>query len=172
MTTSPQRGFTLVETLVAIAVVMIAVVGPYYSVQQAIMASNAARDQLIASSLAQEAVENIYFLRNSNYLAGRSWLWNMSDCMTTDGCYVLPVSGGTPVSCGAGGCPALRMCTVFGYTIYSSTNCSGTTSRFTRTVKIETIAADKQVLVTVRVNWVTNGRSYVVVVNENLYNWL
>lgn len=160
------RGFTLVETLVAIAILMIAIVGPFYSVQQAITASYISRDQLIASSLAQEGVEYVYFLRNNNYLAGNSWLTGMNSCTGTYGCAVDPTQN-TVTACTAGGCAPLKLSTTGLYT--QSGNYPVT--RFTRTVKIQTVSAT-EVHVTVTVTWLTEHNNYTVSINEELYNWL
>jgi prepilin-type N-terminal cleavage/methylation domain-containing protein len=161
-----NRGFTLVETLVAIAILMIAIVGPYYSVQQAIMASNVARDQLIASSLAQEGAEYVYFLRDSNYLKGSSWLTGLTTCQSTNGCTVDP-SQSAIAACSSSGCPALKLSTS---DLYTQTG-SYPVTRFTRTVKLQAVSAtEERVMVTV--TWNTEHHDYSVNVVEDLYNWL
>jgi prepilin-type N-terminal cleavage/methylation domain-containing protein len=166
------RGFTLVETLVAIAIIMIAIVGPYYSVQQAITASAIARDQLIASSLAQEGAEYVYYVRDSNFLAGTSWLSGLDNCRTsspynhTYGCTVDP-SQSAVAGCSSSGCPVLKLNTSDVYT-YSG---SYPATKFKRTVKIQTVTST-EVRVTVEVTWSTEHHSYTVDVVENLYNWL
>lgn len=165
MTSSSQRGFTLVETLVAIAILMIAIVGPYYSIQQAIVTTYAARDQLIASSLAQEGEEYIYFLRDSNYLNSASWLTGMDSCFGSAGCAVDPPQN-TLTSC-SGICTPLKINSNNLYT--QSGNYPET--RFTRTVKIQNVNAN-EVQVTVTVTWITSHRNYSVNTVENLYNWL
>ncbi len=175
-TTGSSRGFTLVETLVAIAIIMIAIVGPFYSVQQAIMVAYTSRDQLIASSLAQEAAEYIYFLRDNNYLATRGWTTYIDKCTSTYGCVVDPSQHdqtlGDPttnsvVACSSGGCPALKLSSAGIYTQSGSS----TTTRFTRTVKVVAVSGT-QIQVTVQVAWITEHVAHTVVVTENLYNWL
>ncbi len=166
---APIQGFTLVETLVAIAILMIAIVGPYYSVQQAITASYASRDQLIASSLAQEGAEYIYFLRDNNYLANAPWTQGMDPClvsMHSNGCTVDPVLNSL-VSCAQTGCPVLNLNSATA--LY--TQSSGDPTRFTRTVKIVNVTP-QQIQVTVQVNWSSQHNAYTTLVTENLYNWL
>lgn len=174
------RGFTLVETLVAIAIIMIAIVGPYYSIQQAIVASFAARDQLIGSSLAQEGEEYIYFLRDKNYLqatelnaSGINWLTGMDACTGTYGCLVDP-SQNTLTQCTNAGCtnvsggnPALKLASNGLYTQAGNYPLT----RFTRIVKIQTMNAH-EVQVTVTVTWITSHRNFTVSSVEELYNWL
>lgn len=166
--TQSQKGFTLVETLVAIAILMIALVGPFYSVQQAIMASYASRDQLIASSLAQEGAEYIYFLRDNNYLSGAAWLTGMGACLGSSGCTVDPSQSSGLAAC-SGTCPVINLDTAHG--LYTQVTTNTTPTRFTRTVKLVQISST-QVQVNVQVTWITEHRSYNVNVTENLYNWL
>jgi len=169
-TSSHRNGFTLVETLVAIAILMIAIVGPYYSIQQAIVTSYAARDQLIASQLAQEAEEYIYFTRDNAYLGSsdwNAWLSSLSACTGTYGCVVDPGLN-TVASCSSSGCPALKQNSNNG--LYTQTG-SYPTTRFTRTVKMTPINVNEEA-VTVTVNWITEHRSYTVTTVDDLYNWL
>ena len=47
-------GFTLIEALVAVAILALAVAGPLYAANRALVAAGIARDRLTASYLAQE----------------------------------------------------------------------------------------------------------------------
>lgn len=161
-----QRGFTLVETLVAIAILMLALMGPYFSIQQAIVTSYAARDQLIASQLAQEGQEYIHFLRNTNYLSSADWLSGMDACEGPYGCTVDPAQNDV-TACTSAGCPALMQSTTGLYT----QNGSYPATRFTRTVKIQTVSST-EVEVTVTVNWITEHHPYSVTIADDFYNWL
>ncbi len=170
---SRTQGFTLVETLVAIAVLTIAIVGPFSSVQRALVASDTAREQLIASMLAQEGVEYIRNVRDDNYLGSRSWLTGLSLCQS-DTCSIDPSAGdpnislGTPIhACGsATSCPLY----VSSANLYNQQN-SGTITPFTRRVLITTVSAT-EVKVTVTVSYTARNVPYTVVVNENLQDWL
>jgi prepilin-type N-terminal cleavage/methylation domain-containing protein len=164
----PDAGFTLVETLVAIAILMIAIVGPFYMLQQAITSANTARDQLIASSLAQEGVEYVYYVRNNNYLAGRSWLSGISGCTSSAGCTVDAVRNEI-AACASSGCPPLNVYSSGGSTRY--VHSLGSSSRFTRTLRLTQVSAN-QLQVSVTVQWTTNRAPYTVQVVEDLYNWL
>lgn len=71
VTTSPsahnsQTGFTLVETLVAIAILLVIIVGPMSIAQKGIQNAFFAREQLTAVFLAQEAIEGVRELRDNN----------------------------------------------------------------------------------------------------------
>jgi prepilin-type N-terminal cleavage/methylation domain-containing protein len=62
-----NQGFTILETLVAISILVLALTAPLAIVAQALRSSYYARDQVTAYFLAQEAVE---FLRNKRDYAG------------------------------------------------------------------------------------------------------
>lgn len=61
-----QGGFTIIETLVAITILMIAVAGPLTVANQALHAALDARTQMIASNLAQETIEEIRNYKDNN----------------------------------------------------------------------------------------------------------
>lgn len=172
---APGRGFTLVETLVAITVLVIAIVGPLYAIHRSVIASYTARDQLIATALAQEGVEYIRNERDGNYLGGApDWMSGLAACEGTTGCTVDPsqnVIQACPTSAN-GGCPALRM-NPASKLYMQSTNSGYPQTKFTRKVEVRDVgSAGTEVDVIVTVSWVTLGIPYTVVVHEHLYNWL
>jgi len=63
-----SSGFTLVETLVAIAILMIAIAGPLTVAEKGLSASIYARDQLIGSYLAQDGMEYIKNMADTNQI--------------------------------------------------------------------------------------------------------
>lgn len=72
------RGFTLVETVVALAVLTAAIVGPMSLVSSGIVSARASKNLTIASYLAQEGMEIARGIKENNVLAGRSG--NGGDC--------------------------------------------------------------------------------------------
>ena len=63
-----MKGFTLVETMVAITILTLAVSGAFMAASSAINAANIASDQLTASYLAQEGIEYVRVMRDNTYL--------------------------------------------------------------------------------------------------------
>lgn len=63
-----DTGMTLVETLVAVSILAVAIVGPMTLTMQSLAAAYYARDQVIMSNLAQEAIEAVRAVRDSNVL--------------------------------------------------------------------------------------------------------
>ena len=64
-----SSGFTLIETMVAIAILTLAVAGPLYTANRAIVAAQTANAQMTASYLAQEGIEYMRMVRDDAYLA-------------------------------------------------------------------------------------------------------
>ncbi len=62
---SHQAGFSLIETLVAISILLVAIVGPLTIASRGLEGSLYAREQITATFLAQEGVELIVKLRNN-----------------------------------------------------------------------------------------------------------
>lgn len=175
MISAPQRGFTLIETLVAITVIMTAIAGPLYAMQQTLKMSQSASDQLIASSLAQEGVEFVRAIRDNNYLynigtgSSRSWLYGLDgtsssvNCITAN-CVVDPTQNTVsrtvnPLYLSATG-------------LYNQAN-SGSSTPFTRTVRITRIGGTMtEVSVQVVVSWQDRGETQNVTIVDYLHDWL
>lgn len=168
------KGFTLVETLVAISILMISIVGPMYSVFKAVQTTYIARDQLIATALAQEGIEYVIHFRDNHYLYNVknpstpiSWTSGLAPCIGQNCMVDVTVSETTaPVTC-SGTCSPLTISDtgLYGYAP------SGTPSRFTRTVSIQTIGAN-EMMITSTVTWINAAMPFSVSVHEDLYNWL
>lgn len=74
-----KSGFTLVETLVAISILIIALTGPLAIIAQSLKTSQFSRDEITAAYLAQEPIEYIRNMRDQNGLResnSSNWLRN------------------------------------------------------------------------------------------------
>ncbi len=63
-----KKGFTLIETLIAIAIIMIAITGPFAATENSINAATISRDKTIAVFLAQEGIEYVRAVRDKVYI--------------------------------------------------------------------------------------------------------
>ncbi len=79
-TAKPTKGFTLVETLVAISILMLAVTGPLYFSSESLKAATYSRDQITAFYLAQDAFEQIRKIRDDNLSGSGSWNDGLTQC--------------------------------------------------------------------------------------------
>ena len=73
------KGFTIIETLVAIAVIMLAIVGPLTIANKGLVAAISARDQVTANYLAQDALEYLKNIRDNNLLAAVDWMRGINE---------------------------------------------------------------------------------------------
>ena len=70
--TSKIRGFTLVETLVAVAILMIAIAGPLTIANQALTAALNSRNSMIGTYLAQDGMESLLSIKD-NHVKSNDW---------------------------------------------------------------------------------------------------
>lgn len=99
-----KKGFTIIETLVAIAILMIAIAGPLTIANKGLQTATYARDQMIASYLAQETMEYMKNTRDNNIYSGYNWLNGFGSggsCVNSTGnyCDADPRDGFTQANC-------------------------------------------------------------------------
>lgn len=104
-----KKAFTIIETLVAITILMIAISGPLTAAFRAMNASVASRDQMIANFLAQDAVEYVRNVKDNNIAnSAEGPLYVLSACTVRNKCYVetLNTSFDTAIDkgCSSDGC--------------------------------------------------------------------
>jgi len=175
-----QNGFTLVETLIAISVLLVALGGPMTIAQRGLSAAFVSRDQVTASFLAQEAIEYVRKVRDGNGIAGSgtSWLSGLDPACVTSACRVDALAN-TVAACPAGGCPALRYNTTNHTYNYSSVGPNNVLSPFIRSVRITRVpnadcpspALACEVTVTVTVSWQTRMNARTTTVVDYLLDW-
>ena len=149
-----MKGFTLIETLIAITILTLAIAGPMVTASRAIVAAQTARDQLTASYLAQEGIEYVRVMRDNEYLA--AYQAGGSDVSTTAWNNFLAVSINQcrEATCGA----------------YGYTQQDGTATPFTRTIQAIDISSGDERIVS-KVSWRFHDIPYSVIVTDNLTPW-
>ena len=102
-----RRGFTLLETVVALSVIIGAVIGPVTLVTRGLVGGSFSKNKIVALNLSQEGVELARLIRDSNILCdqlngGSDYDWkkhpvrgNLSDA------YALDVENKATIRCGA-----------------------------------------------------------------------
>lgn len=182
-----HKGFSLVETLVAITLLAVALVGPFIAVRNALTGSYIARDQLIASMLAQEGMEYLRSIRDNNYLASpqRDWLDGFS-AAARDACFGASPSGvctvdptrgdfhgdssGMQEYASVSAAPVLKLSSTNLYNQQPAT-ATNVDTQFKRTVVMQSLSAT-EVRITITVSWSRSGQSYSTVVTDVLRDWL
>lgn len=164
------KGFSLLETLVALAILNAAILGPITLAVNSIRSASLSHNITAASFLAEEAAELVRAQREENIYAGNNWLANLDGCTTGGPCRISMDTAGeiSIVSCG-GSCAPLKRDFDAGLYWYES----GDTSIFTRTFTIEEIKNEKEVKVAVTISWKERflGGNQNVKLESHLSNW-
>ncbi len=182
-----NSGFTLVETLVAISILMIAITGPLVISSQVLNYSYFARDQITAAYLAQDAIEYIRNVRDQNFLANlsnpgsKNWLaagdtLTLVDlCGTNKKCKLDSQVSSSISVCSSDpniGCGVMQYNKETG--IYNYTSGIGgdiVDSKFTRDITLNQIT-DNEIQIKATVSWNTgNVKNQSLTLTENLFNW-
>ncbi len=166
------RGFSLIETLVAVSVMMMAIAGPLSIASHGLLSAQFARDQVIAFHLAREATELVRNRRDTNVIGGASsWIDGMDVCMAPDICKVDVLSGTLDfTACPVGGCEPLNISKTEGVYAYT-TGLNWDESRFTRNITMEEMSADRELKVRVDIIWETGTLSKTFTITEHFFNW-
>lgn len=160
------RGFTLIETLVAVSVLLLSLAGPLTLAVQSLNSAYYARDQITAFYLAQEAVEYVRATRDQNYLSGEAWLSGLDDCL--DASCTVNFPDFTHAVC-SGTCGPVLLNETTG--LYGDD--TGGASIYTRTMTLETVSGvDNEVIIRVNVSWQSRGLTRQFTITEHLLNWL
>lgn len=163
----------MIEVLVAVAILLLATVGPMTIASRSMQHAQFAREQNTAFFLAQEAIEAVTALRNERalehidqYPSGPSaWSWTGDSAL--DDCFVSSNSDGCGidwrdnsltnniVDCSVAGACRLYLNAADTRARYSHVS-GGSPTQYARVVKLESIAADV-VSVEVTVSWQATG---------------
>ena len=188
-----DRGFTLVETLVATSILSVAILSMLVVLSKNITNTNYAKRKIIASYLAQEGVEYLRNMRDTYVLydsTNTQTGWNAFNAKLTSagatcqtGCYfnngntnyanhtqATYKSNLSLISCSSASCTN-------GALLYDSSTgkygfASGTSSGFTRKVQTSVAGGGNETDVTSTVTWKQGTASYSITFSEALFNWM
>lgn len=179
-----MKGFTLIETMVAITILTLAISGPLFTANRAIVAAQSARDQLTASYLAQEGIEYVRAMRDNEYLSAYSQpgatnvsatAWSnflassISQCRTMT-CTLDPGSVSSVFApCSGNSCTPLYLTQLSNGT-YGYTEQGGTATPFTRTVQVIDISSNDERIVS-KVSWSFHSIPYSVTISDHITPW-
>lgn len=171
------QGFTLVETLVALMILLTAVVSVISLIGDSLHKMYYARDEVLAVNLAQEGIEMVRQVRDTNMLGGSAWLTNLAD-----GTYIIDVAGLLSGSAANGYVIPCAGCTQIVYLdgvkgLYrQGTGAMYPATQFSRLVTISSIGLTAAELnyerkVTSVVTWKTGGSTGTATASEYLFEW-
>ncbi len=187
-------GFTLIETMIAIAILVLAILGPLTIAANALHSAYFASDQVTAFYLAQEGIEYMRFLRDNDFIADQSspgsvvWDQGLEKCDSKRGGYTFcgmdannVFSSKTTVLINCDNLAACRL-------VQDSTGAfhqldsggslppSGfTQTNFYRTITVSQVpGTSNEDKITAHVSWTTGNLSSPTnfEISENVFNWL
>jgi prepilin-type N-terminal cleavage/methylation domain-containing protein len=165
-----NKGFTLIELLITITVVLIGISGVFVAIQQSITTIDYSRSRLVAALLAQEGVEIVKNIRDTNLLEGDNW----DEGLQPNGCY--EVDYGDPVDLD----PNINFSPVCNYSTLAFLKKQendfynynlGQETIYKRVVEINKISSEK-IRLTVTVYWrERDGGHQNFTVVQDMYKW-
>lgn len=158
-----NKSFTLLEVIIAIFVITVGVIGGIFAIQQTIVLASYSSSRLTAAYLAQEGIEIVRNIRDTNWLEGEDWRNGLGD-----GQWQADYNDQNLTSYDGGS--FLYIQTTNGFYGYDS----GTPTKFKRKITITTPPpplSTSTLEVLVEINWQERGKSYSFPVKEHLYNW-
>ena len=157
---SNQKAFSLLEVIIAIFIITVGIIGVVNLVNSSISAVAFSKSQVIATNLAQEGLEIVRNMRDSNWLKDIDWDDGLNSC--SSGCRVQYDNLGLLLLSDN---PILKI-NSNGFYQYDS----GTDSHFHRKISINNIS-DDQLKIVSEVAWSERGHSHTVSAETRLYNW-
>lgn len=176
--TLESAGFTLIETLVAVTILMVAIVAPMTLVSRSLAAAYYARDQVIAFHLGQEAIETVRHVRDHNILlTALGTPTDILEGIPVDQQFIVNTLDDTidTAACISGTCPPIQRDPTDTFYGYGS---GWTDTRFTRSVFADVVAEDEnevpvEVRISVQITWQTASfqtRSFII--RASLFRWI
>ena len=160
----PNSGFTLIETMLALAVLAIGFLGVYVAVRTSLNAAIATQNNLIASNLVQEGMELVHNMRDLDWKQSQSFGYFLTQAQGTSPF----IMDWTMSNLAAGSAnPALKL---DGSGRYNYT--SGTDTPFKRQIYVSWQGVSgEQINVRTVVSWTERGNDKQIEAEENLLNW-
>jgi hypothetical protein len=173
-----KNSFTLLETIIAVFVVIVGIIGIFTIIQNLNTQSSYSSNRLIAIYLAQEGMEIIRNIRDTNWLEQQNdpentWDEGLIGCST--GCeadfFCTTVEDPNINNPSGHHCLALYSGSLLKIDVNSFYNYFlGSDTKFKRKITITTEGTDT-LKVEVLVSWQERGKNYEFKTIEKLYNW-
>lgn len=168
-----KTGFTLIETFVAITILVLAILGPLAMFARVIMNANYAKNQVIAFYLAQEGLELVNNIKDNNIKKDIKWLEGLDGCKGSAGCNINPSDLEVLDGCNTSaplGCPIVKQNNLY---LPASV---GVSTVFRRAIKISNVVpgiddSDQEAEVEATVVWNNRGKWQKTVITSHIFNY-
>ena len=174
-----NKGFTIIETLVAITILMISIAGPLTIAEKGLSAAINTRDQITASYLGQDLMEYIKNVRDADLLNGNTiFSTHLTSCIGSGVYCNIDTAVDVPTNPNTISCIASTDCYIYldsnGFYRYTSNGGANTRTQFSRYANIQVIDSptNSKYLLTVFVSWKTGTVSNQIVLKDVLTNAL
>lgn len=181
-----QNGFSLLEVILVISIVTIGLLGVFSLVAQNIQVQNVNKNYLVASMLAQEGLELVRNIRDTNWLSRHAdanetpYDWKLgagagsNSDIVQDGAYVIDYSGNINDSLvNIDSIDDIRARLYFnddGYYFHDNTGVA-TTTDFYRLISVFEDISGNYIVASSTVRWKNAGRTHNYAVETYLYDW-
>jgi len=137
------KGMSLIESMAALSILLVGVLSSYFLLMKALASYRFIEDRLIAANLAQQKIEEIRQIRDNNYA---NWY---SDYVINKGSW----SWNRNINC-------------------SYIKCNETFfNKFTRLTTISSRQSNKEIVITVTINWTSRDQNFSYIAESHLFDW-
>ncbi|MEA3399449.1 MAG: type II secretion system protein [Patescibacteria group bacterium] len=178
-----NKGFTIIETLVAVLILALALNSLFAVISTNIFSAKYAKNEITAMYLAQEAIDHIRNDRDTVASQGNDWsqfLFNYgydistsstSLCFSGDGCY-FDANNWDPYAIQAcsGECPPFTFDSSVSQESYYTYNSFYDETFFARKIRMIPLNSD-EIAVLVEVNWINGSRNKTYNLSTSLLKW-
>lgn len=173
-----QKGFTLIETLVAVAIFASAITGLIAITAGGVANTNFVKNKFTAGYLAMEGAELVRNIRDTASIANPNVTWSevlsgLDNCMSPNYCQMVPFDNLPPQLCLSGECEFMTYNSSTGQFNYNGADGQNNlTSVFKRKITIDPVDPTSEIRVTSSVDWLQGSRTHTVTYSYNLKNWI
>jgi prepilin-type N-terminal cleavage/methylation domain-containing protein len=177
---SNNRGFTLIETLVAILIFASSIVALLTATSSGLSEVTLLRNKLTANYLAQQGIEITRNIRDRNVTVSGATGWTgflgeTANCQNTNGCTFSPFPPDAPMALtcipGVSDPCDLNYSSTAGVYVPSGIPLGDVASNFHQSIVVTPTANPEEVKVTSTVTWHQGVGIQQVVLEEYIYNW-
>ncbi len=152
-----NRGFTLLETIVAVGLIMVGFVAVLVLITTSLFYISNIQDRLAAANLIAEGIEVVRNIRDNNWLQNRTWNSGLAngDYQTAYNSMSLSSYNGSPLLLDSNG--------LYNYT-------SGAATPYVRKISIANLS-NYEIRIIATVTWQRRGITYSSSAEDHLFNW-